>query len=499
MMAKTTTISTFFIKHQEFILLVGLILWLSIFHITETKLLEWSSYLYCALILGITLLPALTFALNKTHFRETLTAQHYTIYWCACFLLVQPVFTAFCISLAPQNYAASLFIEASVAAIALEFLLILNFYYQKKAKEAKWLKKISLEKAVFLSLVLISLIIAAMGTSSLNNPEYHSKERLLIGFEFSLTKIVSNFGMFLSFFIQFLFMYLCGYLFFIINSRILVSHVLKQKGFILYGLSVLATIAILYPLLAQLLISLPINETLGRDIFSDHAFDLENAFGVLSIMLISLPIVLAMQWGKQNTHILSLEKEKSQTELDLLKQQLNPHFFFNTLNNLYGLSLQHSEKTSDSILRLSELMRYTIYKGQEDQVKLVQELNYLEDYIELQQIRLKKPLKFSFNKEVSDDNLQIAPLLLIVLIENAFKHGIEPAENEATLSLVIKSDRNQFYFSCENSIEQGEQQQGGGIGLVNLKKRLNLLYPNKHTLTIDQNKDRYRVELEISL
>lgn len=485
-------------KHQDFIFFVGLTLWLSIYHITEASTLEWSAYLNCALILGINLFPILVFSFSKTHFKRALSKNQYLTSWLLCFFLVQPVFTALCISLAPKSFDSSLFITASIAALLLELVLIINSYYQEKIKDAKWLKKIGLENAVLISLILMSIAIAAMGTSSLNNPLYHNKERLLIGFEFSLTKILSHFGTFLIFFIQFLFMYLCGYLFFILNSRILVSHVLKQKGLMLYILSVLATIVILYPIVAQALISLPINKTLGRDIFSNNAFDLENAFGVIGIMLFSLPIVLAIQWGKQNTHILSLEKEKSQTELDLLKQQLNPHFFFNTLNNLYGLSLQQSDKTSDSILRLAELMRYTIYKGQQDRVSLQQELNYIEDYIQLQQIRLKKPLKFSFEKDIVDENLQITPLLLIVLVENAFKHGIEPAENDAYLNLYLKSDHKKLYFSCENSIEVDNMAKVSGIGLSNLKKRLALVYPEKSILRTDQSEDRYLAELEIT-
>jgi sensor histidine kinase YesM len=443
-MTKANHIRTFFLKYQEFILFIGLTLWLSIFHITEARALAWSDYLNCVLILSIHQLPALVFSFNKIDFKARLPQQLYLKYWGACFFLIQPVFTTFCIALAPKNYDSSLFITASILTISLELLLIVNNYYQKKVKDAKWLKKIGLENSVLISLILISLVIAAMGVSSLNNPEYHTKERLLIGFEFSFIKIIENFGTFIFFFVQFLFMYLCGYLFFIINNRLLVSHVLKQRGFILYVLSVLATIVILYPIIAQMLISLPMNKTLGRDIFSSNAFDLENAFGVFSVMLFSLPIVLAMQWGKQNNHILSLEKEKSQTELDLLKQQLNPHFFFNTLNNLYALSLQQSDKTSDSILRLSDLMRYTIYKGQQAYVPLIEELNYIEDYIQLQQIRLKKPLNFSFEKQIDDENLQIAPLLLIVLIENAFKHGIEPAEQGAALNLYLKSDEKKL-------------------------------------------------------
>ena len=494
-----TNSSKFLVKRQDFILFVGLTLWLSIFHITDGPTVGWSSYLHSTLAIGLNLLPILVFQFNKANFKKFLSTKQYVVYWLLCFLLIQCLFTLLCIFLAPPNFTASFFITATVAALILELVLIVNTLYQIKAKDTKWLKKIGLEKAVLISLILIALIIAIMGVSSLNNPLYHSKERLLIGFEFSPTKVFQHFGTLLVFFVQFLLMYLCGYLFFFINSRLLVSKILKQQGLILYILSVLTTIALLYPIISQVLISLPINETLGRDIFSDSAFDLENAFGVAGIMLFSLPIVLAIQWGNQNTQILSLEKEKSQTELALLKQQLNPHFFFNTLNNLYGLSLQQSEKTSDSILQLAELMRYTIYKGQQDRVSLIQELNYIDDYIQLQQIRLKKPLRFTFTQDIADENVAIAPLLLIVLIENAFKHGIETAEDEAFLSLHLKSDQSKLYFSCENSFEEENTDQVPGIGLTNLNKRLNLLYPTRHQLKLTKTKNLYKAELELTL
>ncbi len=169
------------------------------------------------------------------------------------------------------------------------------------------------------------------------------------------------------------------------------------------------------------------------------------------------------------------------SELDLLKQQLNPHFFFNTLNNLYALSLQQSRQTPESILQLSELMRYVIYKGQEAAVNIREEIKYVEGYMELQQIRLKKPLDLQFTQEISDDAPVIPPMLLIVFVENAFKHGWNPAEDAARLHLHLTCNARQLTFSCENSFE-GETTSNTGIGLSNLQKRLALLYPGRHVL-----------------
>ena len=486
-------------KYQDFLIFLGLLLWASILNVAKLRIDVWSSFFFTMLFLGICLLPVLIFSYYKEQFKTSLTPKQYWFYWASCFIFLLPLFTFSCVYLSLGNLENIDFIGISAAAFGLEVLLVLNNYYHKKIQHIKWIKKIGLEHAVLITIVLISLAISAMAVSSLNNPLYHSKERLLVGYEFDLSKILKNFGTFLSLFIQFLLMYLCGYLLFIINNRILVSKVLKHKGLFVYLLSLLTTIAILYPILAQLLISLPLNSIFGRDIFLKNPFDLENAFGAIAIMVISLPVVLALQWGKQNHQILSLEKEKSETELSLLRQQLNPHFFFNTLNNLYALSLQKSDQTSESILQLAELMRYTIYKGQEQNVTIAQELKYIEDYIDLQQIRLKKKLAFKFKKEITNENSKIAPLLLIVLIENAFKHGIEPAENAAFLNLLIIADDKELTFICENSFEADNNQSNLGIGLENLKKRLKLLYPNHYKLEIGNENSIFRVTLNLKL
>ncbi|WP_175635808.1 sensor histidine kinase [Pedobacter ghigonis] len=484
-------------KYQDFFIFTGLLLWVAICNCYDQHTAVWLTYATCILSLGFCLLPVLIFSFFKQRLKEKLPNKKYILYWCGCFLILLPVFTLLASQFQTGPLDLSDKLTTAMAALALELLLILNQYYQKKVQHIKWIKKIGLENAVLISIVLIALSISIMAVSSLNNPVYQREGFWLIGFEFNIRQLLHNFGVFLSFFSQFLIMYLCGYLLFFINSRWLVPKVLKEKGLLIYVLSVAATVALLYPLLAQLLISLPINTVFGRSIFEANPFELENAFGAFAIMLISLPVVLALQWGKQNNIILALEKEKSQNELDLLKQQLNPHFFFNTLNNLYALSLQKSDKTPESILQLSELMRYTIYKGKEKTVKLAQELDYITDYIQLQQIRLRKTLHFEFEKQVSDDQVEIAPLLLIVFIENAFKHGIEPADGEARLKLSLISNAQSLTFCAENSFDPEEISPDSGIGIDNLRKRLELLYPAKHTLDISTIGNIFKAELKL--
>ena len=488
----------FLFKRQDFLITIGLILWFSIYNVLETRGNIWINYFLSIAWLSFCLLPILLFSFYKPELKAKLNKDKYLLYWLLCFLFLLPAFTLICSYFELGNFDEVIFIVVAIATFLLEVILIANQFYRKKVQHIKWIKKIGLENSVLITLILLSGTISVMAVSSLNNPAYHTKDNLLIGFELSPEKLGENFGLFIGFFVQFLLMYLCGYVLFIINSRFLVSKILKEKGLLIYILSLAVTIAVLYPLLAQFLILLPINKVFGREIFGSNPFDMENAMGAVAIMLISLPIVLALQWGKQNNQILSLEKEKSQSELDLLKQQLNPHFFFNTLNNLYALSLQKSEKTSESILQLSELMRYTIYKGQEKSVSLGQELKYLEDYIQLQQIRLKNPLNLKFEKNINNPKLEIAPLLLIVFIENAFKHGIETAENSAFLNISLVCNEKELYFSCENSFDE-ENTNIPGIGIANLKKRLDLLYPNKHSLKLSSENHIFKAELKLKL
>ncbi len=213
-------------------------------------------------------------------------------------------------------------------------------------------------------------------------------------------------------------------------------------------------------------------------------------------MIVSVPVIVAMQWFEQNSQIANLEKEKSATELNLLKQQINPHFFFNTLNNLYALSIVKDKQTPEVIMQLSELMRYVIYKGKEETVLLKEEIKYIEDYIQLQQIRLHKQLDFKFDKAITDEELRIPPLLFITFVENAFKHGIEPAENDCFLHLSLKSDGQQLVFICTNSLEE-KNNAPAGIGLQNLKRRMALRFPNQQEIVVEEKDNHFKATLRI--
>lgn len=480
-------------RRSTIILYLGLICWVWLSPMTTHG---WGSYTSNLVLTIIPLAPVLFFAWHKQGWRAAWPARKYRTWWLLCFAVYLPGL------LLGLTYWKTQFISqrdqvitCTLGILILELVLVINVYGQRGLRQWIWLQRISFEKALLVSMALISVTLGIMAVSSIGNPEYDLPDRLLLGFEFDLIQVVRRFGTFVSYTVQFLFMYACGYFYFYLNSRILVPRVLKQQGWIIYCLTGLAVVAITYPVVAQLLTWLPINQRLGM-VFSGDPFRLENGFAAVLILLLSLPVVVALQWVRQNNTILALEKATTQTELDLLQQQLNPHFFFNTLNNLYALSLSQAKETPETILRLSELMRYVIYQAKEPLVSTEAEIKYVEDYLQLQQMRLKRQPDIRFSHSVAPGAPPIPPLLLIVLVENACKHGIEPAEGPALLQMELLADKDRLYFSCVNSFEQ-QAPAAGGIGLANLQRRLALLYPGKHRFSTQQENHIFKATLEL--
>ena len=215
------------------------------------------------------------------------------------------------------------------------------------------------------------------------------------------------------------------------------------------------------------------------------------------IFFLPIPILFLIWVFEQWKWIQNLKAEKSKAELSLLRSQINPHFFFNTLNNLYALTVKNSEKASEVILKLSDMMRYTIYEGDKEMVTLENEIKYLNNYIELHKIRYRKSLDIVFNHDV-DTSLTIAPLLYIILLENAFKHGTETLTENAFIHINLKEETDFIIFSIENNFEPNELSSSKGIGLQNLKRRLSLLYKNKHKLKVDISNNLYKTTLKIA-
>ena len=216
------------------------------------------------------------------------------------------------------------------------------------------------------------------------------------------------------------------------------------------------------------------------------------------VWLMPIPVFAALWIYEQWRWLKTLQADKGKVELALLKSQINPHFFFNTLNNLYGLVVEKSEQAPEVVLKLSDMMRYTIYKGKEDFVPLEDEVAYLENYIELHKIRYQKKVDIYFTKQIAAD-YTIAPLLFIILLENAFKHGVERTTADAYVRLNLTAQHHQISFTIENNFEASTTKKSIGIGLENLRKRLDHIYPNRHQLQINQQATIYKVQLILNL
>ena len=204
---------------------------------------------------------------------------------------------------------------------------------------------------------------------------------------------------------------------------------------------------------------------------------------------------------KREKEAADLKSENLNSELKFLRSQINPHFLFNALNNIYSLSLIKSEKTPDVILKLSDMLRYIIYDCNGDRVPLGKEINYIKNYIDLQKLKDDQMTNIEVNFEDTDLKCMISPMILIPFIENSFKHSkIEDIEN-GWIKLKIENVDNQLMFSIGNSMPKDNftKDKIGGVGLENVKRRLTLLYPNKHELNIKQTKKEFLVELKISM
>jgi hypothetical protein len=225
-------------------------------------------------------------------------------------------------------------------------------------------------------------------------------------------------------------------------------------------------------------------------------------FSCISIA-IGILIKMIRALGKKQLMEAQSTAAQSQSELHLLQSQLSPHFLFNTLNNLYGLSISQHEKIPPLLLKLSELLRYSVYEANEKYVPLKDELAYINNYIEFEKIRIDDKLMLNMDiEQLGNTNIKIAPMLLIVFIENAFKHSKKSATQQIFIDISLKTWGNTILFSVRNSqnkikTEIGTVNKNSGFGLANVIKRLELLYPNDHRLDIQNDEDFYTVLLQV--
>ncbi|MEO1212940.1 MAG: sensor histidine kinase [Bacteroidota bacterium] len=270
---------------------------------------------------------------------------------------------------------------------------------------------------------------------------------------------------------------------------------------IAYGLSALARLAVIH--IAEPLINFESYDESIWEVVTDAGY-------LIKVYMVSvyLPAVLLFllkimkERFQQENKLISLEREKSMAELNFLKAQMNPHFLFNTLNNIYALAKSGSQQTADMVMKLSEILDYTIYECNQPRVPIIKEWELIESYADLQTLRYKDSLMILLDQEIDDTEVEIAPLLLISLVENAFKYVMTTKDSEPLIRINLKLTDKALYFEVFNTkskVLSSRDSGGKGIGIKNLKRQLSLQYPDRHKMIIEDQKDSYRVELRIDL
>lgn len=202
---------------------------------------------------------------------------------------------------------------------------------------------------------------------------------------------------------------------------------------------------------------------------------------------------------QQDEQMRLLKEQKLISELAYLKAQLQPHFFFNTLNNIYALALKKSDDTAPLVVKLSEMMRYILYKSENESVIIRDEINFLRNYMDVESIRYKSLISVNFETQGIDIGHKISPLLLLPFVENAFKHGLEQETNKGFVHLLICQIENELVMELSNSIPDKKNSKFTGIGLTNVIKRLNIQYPKRYTLEQNNDGKVYKMRLTLLL
>lgn len=281
--------------------------------------------------------------------------------------------------------------------------------------------------------------------------------------------------------------------FFYLNSWVLVPRWLWKREFGYYFATIIAALLVL------ILLFLAVQQSSWLQ--SEPFFRDRKPFGVVMVFILfwfaSLGHCMTLAWFRSEKARRDLENEKLKTELSFLQGQVNPHFLFNTLNTIYTLAHRQSERTPGAVMQLSNLLRYVLDTPQ-DEVLLTEEIRHLEDLIALHQLRLTQKTHVSFEVKGDPNGLKIAPMLFLPFVENAFKHGVS-AHRESNIQFVLTLSDKQIEFSSINAnLKSSEHDtRTTGIGIPNVRRRLELIYPEKHRLEIEETGERYFVRLLI--
>ncbi|WP_281557894.1 histidine kinase [Thalassomonas sp. RHCl1] len=481
----------------------------ALFHMQEQQLTAWGEYFSALLRLAIELSPVFLckfFSVNNSGIKKL-------AWWLTGFVLLPVSVILVGDAFAGFGYHLLSTYQTWLMLLVIELAALSNYALaQKRIKGIKF--KASLDNVLFIIIMALSLAWALLLTSH-HDPLNNQPIPLVL----DVKRIVSYPLELLSYWLQTVILYSCLYAIYLVNHHLLIKRVLSQYGVYAYITLTGLLLLVCYPLLAQIALWLPMNDIAQplNASGNQNPFDFWNIYIATLVVGISLPVIMAFQLQKDHRKLAELQQEKLQTELKWLQQQINPHFLFNTLNNLYALCLSKSPRAPDAILQLANLLRFVVYKGSCDRVSLSEEITYLHDYLALQQLRVENKCHFEIQLPDAAETgpLMICPLLLVMFLENAFKHGIEPSAEQSRLQVSLTVQGNHLIFSCRNTIPESSQihdprpgvvsgeDDFQGIGLKNVQRRLALMYPDAHQLAVSTQAQGtskiYSVELSLEL
>ena len=234
-------------------------------------------------------------------------------------------------------------------------------------------------------------------------------------------------------------------------------------------------------------------------IFEQRISDLTAFIANIPGFIFPVIILMLLDYYKKQQELSELKEKQKVAELEALKNQLNPHFLFNTLNNIYALALKKSDQTPEAIATLSEILDQLLYRSQSNTISIENEIQLIENYIHLEKIRYDGRVEISLEKNLNS-HVQVPPLSLLTFVENAFKHGVSQELKKADIHIRIITENNYLNFQIENSIPEGSSMETKeqGIGLQNITKQLDLLFENQYKLDLKKEKSRFIVQLKIN-
>lgn len=223
-------------------------------------------------------------------------------------------------------------------------------------------------------------------------------------------------------------------------------------------------------------------------------------FNLFFVVFIAIAIKFYKRWSEKDYREQKVQKEKIEVEMQMLKAQINPHFLFNTLNSIYVLAMKKSEQTANIVMKLSDILDYILYKIDAPMIDISTEIQIIENYIELEKIRFTDRFNLDFTSSFISKDIQIPPMLIIPFVENAFKHGVAKSMEKSWIKIAINENHQMLDIVISNSKSQNPiKSKTGGIGLINVKKRLDLLFNDRYRLDISEKNNRFDVFLSLPI